>query len=50
MWNKERKIKCERCWKEIIKRNPQHRYCSKCSSQINREKSKERHRLKKQNQ
>ena len=38
--NKE--IECERCGKIIEQKNPQHKYCSRCSSQINREKTKER--------
>jgi ribosomal protein L37E len=36
-------IECERCGKKIIKRNPQHKYCTKCSSQINRENVKRRY-------
>ena len=33
-------IECERCGKKIIKKNKQQRYCSKCSSIINRENVK----------
>ena len=36
-------IECERCWKKIIKKNKQHKYCTKCGSIINREMTKERH-------
>ena len=37
-------IECERCWKKIIKRNQQHKYCTKCSSIMNRENVKLRYR------
>ena len=37
-------IECERCGKKIIKKNKQQKYCSKCSSQINRENVKKRYK------
>lgn len=43
---KEEFIECERCGKVIKKKNPQHRYCSKCGSIINREKVKARRKQK----
>ena len=36
-----KEIECERCGKKIIKKNKQQKYCSKCSSQINRENGRE---------
>lgn len=41
------RIECERCGKLIEQRNPQHKYCSRCSSQINREQTKLRNANKK---
>ena len=39
-----KEIECERCWKKIIKKNKQQKYCSKCSSIINRENVKRRYK------
>ena len=38
-----KEIECERCGKKIIKKNKQQKYCSKCSSIINRENVKRRY-------
>jgi hypothetical protein len=41
------KAECERCWKEIIKKTAYHRYCVKCSNELNKERIKAKYREKK---
>ena len=43
---KEEFIECERCGKVIKKKNPQHKYCTKCWNIINRENVAERRKQK----
>ena len=37
-------MECENCGKTILRKNSRQRYCSKCSSKINRENVKLRYK------
>jgi len=39
---KQEMMKCEKCGKEIVRRNSVQKYCTKCSNLANREKTKAR--------
>lgn len=39
-------MKCERCWKEIKKKNSRQRYCIRCGNIVNREWTRDRAREK----
>ena len=39
----DKEMECENCGKIIVRKNKQQRYCSKCSSKINRENVKLRY-------
>ncbi len=39
---KQEMMNCEKCGKEIVRRNSVQKYCTKCSNIANREKTKAR--------
>jgi uncharacterized Zn finger protein (UPF0148 family) len=39
-------IQCAICGKEIVKKNGKQKYCSKCSSKVNKENTKKRQKKK----
>ena len=37
-------MKCERCWKEMTRKNSKQKYCIKCGNIVNREWTRDRAR------
>ena len=35
-------MRCEQCWKQIVRKNAKQKYCTRCSNKMNREMTNRR--------